>query len=359
MISLTDLKQTDCHLSEGHLSSGTWSSPVCVPPPDRWSDAKQAPSGQGVGRQIFCRRLLRRSLSAALLAAVLVVHPTFAYDQAKTQRDGLVRGDLSTWTQRGDSFPENKTVSVNGSTPLSTMGCSYYATFFMLCRMGIMDPLKDTAWEFAERCRDECLSRPGTGYFDPRSISELTDGRVQFVEKGNYSNYYDGQAGVGRCKSQEDLFDLIRDLTEKKGYFLVACAVGTVTNYQEEEYGSQGHYIFIDGLIKAPSKSEKDLGTPADRSAANESREAATEPEKTEVPVTSDAASGQVTDLVIGDSAFPGTRWSDNWGAHGDSIVKIYAYKLLDEKGHQVMPSARQSMYVIHETQGGWGSLAR
>jgi hypothetical protein len=51
--------------------------------------------------------------------------------------------------------------------------------------------------------------------------------------------------------------------------------------------------------------------------------------------------------LVIGDPAFPGTKWSDNWGAHGGQIVKIYCYRLLDENGKQIYPSQMQSMYIV------------
>ena len=235
--------------------------------------------------------LLRR-LPVWVLASALALCPeasgltgrAFAYNAGKISRHGLIRGDLSTWTQRGDSFPQNKLLSVNGDSPISSMGCSYYATFFMLCRMGIKNPLTDTAWQFAMECRRKKLSREGTGYFDPRSISKLTGGRVQFVEEGNDR--------------------LMRQMIEKKGWFLIACVVGDVTNYQNEEYYSEGHYIFIDSFLKDG-------------------------------------------DFLIGDSAFPGTRWSDNWGAHGARIVKLYAYRLLDENGKQIRPSERQSMYIV------------
>ena len=243
----------------------------------------------------------RSTWAAALLLAGAMSLSAFAYDADKVDKYGLVRSDLATWTQRKDSFPENGEVSINGSSPLSTMGCSYYATFFMLCRMGIKDPLTDTAWEFALECKRKKLSRDGTGYFDPRSISRLTGGRVRFVEEGNYENYYDGQSGAGKCESQEDMYKFLRRLTEK-GYFLIACAVGNVTNYQDEEYYSEGHYVYIDSVGE--------------------------------------------DDMVIGDSAFPGTRWSDNWGAGDGHIVKVYAYKLLDESGKMIKPSERQSMYV-------------
>ena len=175
------------------------------------------------------------------------------------------------------------------------MGCSYYATFFMLCRMGIKNPLTDR----------KKLSREGTGYFDPRSISKLTGGRVQFVEEGNDpANYYEGQTAVLQCANQDEVTRLMRQMIEKKGWFLIACVVGDVTNYQNEEYYSEGHYIFIDSFLKDG-------------------------------------------DFLIGDSAFPGTRWSDNWGAHGARIVKLYAYRLLDENGKQIRPSERQSMYIV------------
>lgn len=249
-------------------------------------------------------------LFPCLLVAVLAVllssftNPlsAYAYNSAKIRKYGLVRGDLSTWTQRGDSFPQNRKLSIDGDSPLSTMGCSYYATFFMLCRMGLKNPLKDTAWEFAAECAEKGLSREGTGYFDPRSISKLTGGRAEFVEKGNHTNYYDGLAAVNNCESRQDLLKLMKRLMYRKGYFLVACSVGTVTNYQGLEYYSDGHYVFIDAVLD--------------------------------------------DDLVIGDSAFPGTRWSENWGKRDGHIVKIYAYRLYDENGRQIMPQERQSMYI-------------
>ena len=218
----------------------------------------------------------------------------------------MIRGDLSTWAQNPDSFPENGVVSVNGWSPLSSMGCSYYATFFMLAKMGLKDRLHDTAWEFALECSERGLNRPGTGYFDPRSIDELTEGRVLYREKGNFENYYDGQASIDRCKNTEDVISLLRRFTEKDGYFCVVCCVGGVTTRTGDEYWSDGHYIFIDKVLK--------------------------------------------DDMIIGDPGYPGTRWSENWGAHGSSIVKIYCYKMVDEEGKQIFPNQMQSMYVIRSS---------
>ncbi len=252
---------------------------------------------------------IRKKLIPAVLLLVLLMaaaaggNHVHAYNAYKTEAYGLIRGDLSTWTQRGSSFSENKEISVNGYSALSSMGCSYYATFFMLCKMGLKNPLTDTAWELALECAQRGICREGTGYFDPRSIAKLTDGRAVFVEEGNYSNYYNGQKAVGKCQNHEDVTALLRRLMEKKGYFCVACVVGTVTNFQGLEYNSAGHYIFIDSLLE--------------------------------------------DDWIIGDPAFPGTKWSDNWGRHTADVVKIYAYKLLDENGEQVWPSQRQSMYVV------------
>ena len=241
------------------------------------------------------------ALSGALLSAC--AGTACAYDADKTSEVGMIRGDLATWTQRGESFEENRELSVNGSSPLSRMGCSYYATFFMLCKMGLRSQLTDTAWEFALECSQKGLAKEGTGYFDPRSINVLTDGRAEFVEEGNYENYYDGQAAVSECASTQDVIDLLRYYTEKKGYFCVVCCLGMVTNYQGLEYNSAGHYIFVDQVLD--------------------------------------------DDLVIGDPAFPGTKWSENWGAHGAQIVKIYCYRLRDIKGLQVDPSRLQSMYIV------------
>jgi len=247
-----------------------------------------------------------RLAAACVLSGVLLwgsCAPALAYDEVKTEDTGLVRGDLSTWTQRRESFEENGEISVNGSSSLSSMGCSYYATFFMLCKMGLRNQLSDTAWQLAVECASKGLSREGTGYFDPPSISELTDGRAEFVTEGNYDQYYEGQAAIANCESTQDVIKLLRHLTQEKGYFCVCCVVGTATSYSGSEYYSEGHYIFIDQVLKNG-------------------------------------------DMVIGDPAFPGTKWSDNWGEHDASIVKIYAYKLLDENGNQVHPSQRQSMYV-------------
>lgn len=253
------------------------------------------------------RGQMSKVLGAVALSGALMLGSTgtvCAYDAEKTAQVGMVRGDLGTWTQRGESFEENRQLSVNGSSPLSRMGCSYYATFFMLCKMGLKNQLTDTAWEFAMECASRGLAREGTGYFDPRSIGELTDGRVEFVEEGNYENYYDGQAAVSQCANNDEVIELIRSLIQKKGYFCVVCCLGMVTNYQGAEYNSAGHYIFVDH-------------------------------------VTADG------DLVIGDPAFPGTKWSENWGAHGAQIVKIYCYRLRDEKGRQIDPSRLQSMYIV------------
>ena len=122
------------------------------------------------------RGLGSKFLRAVALSGALMLAGTgtaCAYDAAKTSENGMVRGDLATWTQRRESFEENSELSVNGSSPLSMMGCSYYATFFMLCKMGLKNPLTDTAWEFAMECASKGLAQEGTGYFDPRSISAL------------------------------------------------------------------------------------------------------------------------------------------------------------------------------------------
>lgn len=240
-----------------------------------------------------------------LLLSAALRQSAFAYDAAKLADEGLIPGDLSTWTQHEDSFPENDEISVNGRSPLSEMGCSYYSTFFMLCKMGIMDPLEDTAWEFARDCCDLGLCRRETGYFDPRSISRMTDGRAAFVEEGNYGSYYEGQSAIASCSSMKDVRDLLRTLTQEKGYFCVACCVGTVTDRYGNEYYSNGHYIFIDEVLD--------------------------------------------DDMIIGDSAFDGCRWSDNWGAHNDRIVKIYCYEAWDGEGNRILPSDCDSMYKVHK----------
>ena len=246
------------------------------------------------------------SLTAIFLCVLLCMGSFFsvsAYDAEKLQSEGLIRGDLSTWTQREDSFPENAEVCVNGRSPLASMGCSYYSTFFMLCKAGVMNPLENTAWEFALDCYNRGLSRPNTGYFDPRSIDEMTDGRVTCVDSGNVGSYYEGQSAIASCRNIADVRDLLRRLTKENGYFCVACCVGRVTNNKNEEYYSEGHYIFIDDVLD--------------------------------------------DDMIIGDSAFFGSRWSDNWGAHNSRIVKIYCYEAWDDSGNKILPSECDSMYRI------------
>ena len=253
-----------------------------------------------------CRPVtMAAALGAALICLTGTPHQVLAFDAQKVRQEGLVRSDLSTWTQWEDSFPENGTLSVDGASSLSVMGCSYYATFFMLCRMQLRDPLTDTAWQLAQQCRDLGLAREGTGYFDPRSIPELTDGRVSYVEEGTGSSYYDGQAAVASCRDWDDVNTLVHRLCEDRGWFLVACATGNVTDRNGEEYHSDGHYFFID------------------------------------------EAYGD--DWSIFDSGFPGTRWSDNWGEHGDPVVKIYAYELFSEYGNQVRPADLPSLCAMSE----------
>ena len=82
----------------------------------------------------------------------------------------------------------------------------------------------------------------------------------------------------------------------------MVCCVGEVTTRTGDEYWSEGHYIFIDKVLE--------------------------------------------DDMIIGDPGYPGTRWSENWGAHGSSIVKIYCYKRVDGEGKQIYPEQMQSMYI-------------
>lgn len=245
---------------------------------------------------------LKSVLAAALaLAALAPAQRAEAYDRDKLDRYGLIRGDLSTWTQRGDTFPENREITVNGSQPLGAIGCSYYASFFMLCRMGIMDPLQNTAWELA---RD--IDRDGTWhephYFEPRLVETLSAGRAKYVEKGTFpENYYHGQEAISDCDTFEKAYRLIRRLTLKKGYFVVILVCGTATNYRGEEYYTEGHYVFVDGTENG--------------------------------------------DLQIYDPAFPGTAWSDNFGPHGGSVIRVLAYELFDANGRQVPFSATRSLH--------------
>ena len=259
---------------------------------------------------MYRSRLIKKMIPAALLCVSLSAGSALcahAYDADKLKSAGMLREDLSTWTQRDDSFPENAMISVNGRSCLDSMGCSYYATFFMMCKAGAFDPLEYTAWEFAKDCYDKGLSRSQTGYFEPRSADEMTNGRVRFVEDGNFGDYYSGQSGIAACGNTQDVIDLLRDLTKKKGYFCVACCVGGVTNSRGEEYYSQGHYIFIDDVLR--------------------------------------------NDLIIGDSAFDGRKWSDNWGRHNAQIVKIYCYEAFDAQGRKIRPSDCESMYRIFTPQ--------
>lgn len=241
--------------------------------------------------------------AAAIALALIMLAPAQraeAYDSEKLDRYGLIRGDLSTWTQRGDTFPENREITVNGSEPLGAIGCSYYASFFMLCRMGIFDPLKNTAWELARDIdRDKTWHEPH--YFEPRLVEKLSGGRAKYVEKGTFpENYYHGQEAISECDTFEKAYRLIRNLTEKKGYFVVILVCGTATNYRGEEYYTEGHYVFADG--------------------------------------TDDG------DLQIYDPAFPGTAWSDNFGPHGGSVIRVLAYELFDANGRQVPFSATRTL---------------
>lgn len=136
--------------------------------------------------------------------------------------------DVSCWWQ--GRCPNDNGRRLHGGTG-STIGaaaCSYFATSYMLVKMGEMNPHKETPHNLVDKADEKQLWRNSWGMFDFHYINEIYPN----VEMVNWKIPLSGNL--------EEQLATIRGLMEEDGLFVVVCIV--------TDYSASGHYIFIDGF---------------------------------------------------------------------------------------------------------------
>jgi hypothetical protein len=235
-------------------------------------------------------RSVAQGMAMTLVLTLLTVTDTYAYDLDRMNTQLLNRelngiqdtSDVAAWRQ--GRVPYNS-AALKKNTAESTVysgGCSYFAAAYMLVKMGQLDVV---------------------GGENPNTViskMEEIDGWLDFG-KMDYSRIKEAYPAV-TCHAYKNAFendefdeqlDIIRSLIDQ-GYFVILCIDGP---------GSAGHYIFVD-------------------------------------EVTDDG------DMVIGDSAYEGTAWSDYFENAGFYLVD---YSIFTCDG--VVPSECPSIYDYNKEE--------
>lgn len=173
--------------------------------------------------------------------------------------------DVYRWWQ--GSIPNDNSLIIPGSSSSNaiTSACSYFAVAYMLVKMDLLRPeWGETPITVVNKAREIGAYASSWGLFD---YSRLPEMYPEITVKDIYYN----TSGL----SLSDVKWLIYDRMSRDE-FVIACIAGSDTN---------GHYVFIDGF-------------------------------------------DEYGDLIIGDSARPGYRWTDVYGApgHKNSIVHIETF---------------------------------
>lgn len=172
--------------------------------------------------------------------------------------------DISTWHQGEGAFPENLTMTLGTSRDtIKQGGCGYYAIASMLVKCGYLNPKTQSPIDVVRKANEGHNTGQTDWHFDPNNIS-IFSSNLSFVE----------EVQMGSMSVKEGLAFLKKKYLE--GYFL---QVDLMSN----PGSSVGHYIFVDGF-----KGE---------------------------------------DMIITDSGYPGTKWSDYYGKADVTWKYVYIYK--------------------------------
>ena len=174
--------------------------------------------------------------------------------------------DVYRWWQGEIPFDRSNIIPNSSSSESLYSACSYFATSYMLVKMGLLKPYKkETPITFIDKAREIEAYASSWGLFDFERLSEIYP-EIEVVD-----TFYNTQK-----MTYEEVKNEIK-VRMGKGEFVIACVAGSDTN---------GHYIFVDGF--------------------NEDDE-----------------------MVIGDSTRAGTKWTDTYGAegHNNKIVHIETFK--------------------------------
>lgn len=224
-------------------------------------------------------KILRRGFLLLFLIVMCIsnVKKVCAYDKNKA----FSATDVSTWNQGDTGFPDTDGVSLNNKITLGTSG--------------------------------KTIHRAGCGYYalsymlvKTGSLNPSSQSPIDIVKKANSGNNTDSGgwhfnfSNVGIFDSDLECTDKYVDISgmslgEQKayvkgkyydGYFVIICLGSSQTS---------GHYVFVDGY--------------------------------------------QGDDIVIGDSGFEGTKWSDNYANTGGYMKYLMLFKSKSGKKPESLPS--------------------
>lgn len=159
--------------------------------------------------------------------------------------------DISTWNQNG-GFPENTTMRLGkSSSTISEAGCGYYSIASMLVKCGYLDPKTQSPIDVIKKANEGDNTDASWGHFDSNKIGIFSE-NLSCV--GSYVE-------MDNMTIKEGLAFLKKKYLE--GYFLQVDLTSDLAS-------TGGHYIFVDGF--------------------------------------------EGDDMIITDSAYSGTKWSDLYG---------------------------------------------
>lgn len=245
-----------------------------------------ARTGEGRYNERMMKKYVR--ILAALLALIMVTVsavPAYAFDrdmalyamrQRETAGDDTITEPI-TWMQGSVPYtPDRRLKAGNSGDRVGNGGCSYFAAAYMLLKMGQLDIYNG---ENPITVLDKMEAVKGW----------LTWGKMDYsrINEAYPDVNCDGYKKRFKSSDFHKQVQELRDLT-KDGYFIIVCLDGAYTN---------GHYIFVDEIL------END-------------------------------------DLVIGDSAYDGTNWSDTHEKQGGYLVDYSIFKCKD-----VTPADTGSIY--------------
>lgn len=194
--------------------------------------------------------------------------------------------NIKTWNQGSNGFAENDSqmlCRLSSSDTIHKGGCGHFAITSILVKCGYLNPKTESPIDVVKFAYENDLYDAGWGHFNPNNIGKLNSD-LECV-----SAYFD--------LSSYSLKDALAFLKKKyyEGYFLQVCVRASgVTN---------GHYIFIDGYDNNG-------------------------------------------DIIITDSGFYGTKWSDLYGKSDTHIKYVNIYKSKSGKNCNELKS-------VYEIDGG------
>ena len=209
--------------------------------------------------------VMMMSMTLILAAPIPVFANKHDYSEIGAGYQQAYAYDVYRWWQGSIPNDNSRIIPGSSSSEAITSACSYFAVAYMLVKMDLLRPeWGETPITVVNKAREIGAYAASWGLLD---FTRLTEMYPQITVKDVYYN----TSG----KSLADVKVLIYDRMSR-GEFVIACVAGSDT---------KGHYIFIDGF-------------------------------------------DEDGDLVIGDSARPGYRWTDVYGApgHNNSIVHIETF---------------------------------